>query len=493
MANVGNWTVEVCSTVGTGDLNLVGTDDGYARFRDSIPAGQVWYAIEDGNNREAGIGTFDGVSIITRDEVKVTLVNGVYNDSNPDPINLSGEASVGCTFNKSAYDELIAGVTDYYSHKGNTNNPHNVTVGQVGAEPDLGNPVVDGYVLSSDTAGNRSWIEMTGDMTKAVYDTNDNGVVDDAEKVNGLTVETAVPSGAVFTDTTDHTLLSNIGTNSHADIDSHIADGSVHYPQSSISITESQISDFGDYEPDLGLPGSDGQVLASDTAGARSWVNMPVGGGDLWVGDTPPADKNEYPIWLDSASGKKYTWYQDIDSGQWLQENAVMGATALEISWGNIIGTLSNQTDLQAELDAKENGLGNPSTDGYVLSSDTAGNRSWVEMSGGGGIGDMTKAVYDTNDNGIVDNAELVNGLTVETAVPVDAVFTDTIYDDTAVQAHMADTNNPHTVTASQTGAVPTAQEESVGTLVGNAIILTQAEYDGLTAKQPDTIYFIVG
>ena len=51
-------------------------------------------------------------------------------------------------------------------------------------------------------------------------------------------------------------------------------------------------------------------------------------------------------------------------------------------------------------------------------------------------IGDMSKSTYDTNNNGKVDsaeNADMVNGLTVETAVPVGAVFTDTVYDDTGV------------------------------------------------------------
>lgn len=42
--------------------------------------------------------------------------------------------------------------------------------------------------------------------------------------------------------------------------------------------------------------------------------------------------------------------------------------------------------------------------------------------------GDMQKSVYDTNNSGVVDNAEKVNGLTVQTAVPIDAVFTDTVY-----------------------------------------------------------------
>jgi hypothetical protein len=42
--------------------------------------------------------------------------------------------------------------------------------------------------------------------------------------------------------------------------------------------------------------------------------------------------------------------------------------------------------------------------------------------------GDMRKEVYDQNGNGTVDNAELVNGHTVETDVPAGAVFTDTTY-----------------------------------------------------------------
>lgn len=42
-----------------------------------------------------------------------------------------------------------------------------------------------------------------GDMEKSVYDNSGtDGIVDDSEKVNGLTVETAVPALAVFTDTT---------------------------------------------------------------------------------------------------------------------------------------------------------------------------------------------------------------------------------------------------------------------------------------------------
>lgn len=48
----------------------------------------------------------------------------------------------------------------------------------------------------------------------------------------------------------------------------------------------------------------------------------------------------------------------------------------------------------------------------------------------GQGSGDMLKATYDTNDNGIVDNAEKVNNHTVLSDVPANAVFTDTTYSD---------------------------------------------------------------
>ena len=45
------------------------------------------------------------------------------------------------------------------AHTERTDNPHSVTAVQAGAEPALGNPANDGYVLSSTTAGVRSWVD----------------------------------------------------------------------------------------------------------------------------------------------------------------------------------------------------------------------------------------------------------------------------------------------------------------------------------------------
>ena len=63
----------------------------------------------------------------------------------------------------------------------------------------------------------------------------------------------------------------------------------------------------------------------------------------------------------------------------------------------------------------------------------------------GSGSGDMLKSVYDTNNNGIVDNAEKVSGFTVAKSVPSNAVFTDTVYNDTEVRGLIAAKADPAT------------------------------------------------
>nr|WP_319510353.1 hypothetical protein [uncultured Draconibacterium sp.] len=81
-----------------------------------------------------------------------------------------------------------------------------------------------------------------GNLHVPANGTTNNGKVLTAGSIAGsYTWET--PAQGV----TDHTLLSNIGTNTHTAIDSHIADNTKHFTQAEIAITESQISDFGSY------------------------------------------------------------------------------------------------------------------------------------------------------------------------------------------------------------------------------------------------------
>lgn len=74
---------------------------------------------------------------------------------------------------------------------------------------------------------------------------------------------------------------------------------------------------------------------------------------------------------------------------------------------------------------------------GQVLTkhSNQDGDFEWTTPEG---TGDMLKSVYDTDNDGKVDNAEdadTVSGHTVLKDVPSDAKFTDTVYDDTEVRS----------------------------------------------------------
>lgn len=131
MAEVGNWLAEGCATVGIGDLELTGANSGYAPFKQVWPAGaQVYYSIENGINREAGVGTFNGNSTISRDTVKATLILNVYNDTDPTPINIDPENDAGCivrcTMNADAFTDL-QGESGLSNHLSDYNNPHRVT------------------------------------------------------------------------------------------------------------------------------------------------------------------------------------------------------------------------------------------------------------------------------------------------------------------------------------------------------------------------------
>lgn len=143
----------------------------------------------------------------------------------------------------SALGKLQKQISDNLSmlttHIGNTSNPHSTTAAQLGlgnvtneskttilASPALtGTPTAPTATTGTNTTqvASTAFVQAAlgasggGDMLKSVYDTAGNGTVDNAEKVNGLTVQTAVPSGAVFTDTVT-TINGKTGAIAKADI-----------------------------------------------------------------------------------------------------------------------------------------------------------------------------------------------------------------------------------------------------------------------------------
>lgn len=89
-----------------------------------------------------------------------------------------------------------------------------------------------------------------------------------------------------------------------------------------------------------------------------------------------------------------------------------------------------------------------------ITITDSTGTKKATINDGADGIGagDMLASVYDTNNDGIVDNSEKVNGHTVNSDVPANAKFTDTHYSSKNVVGSATSTTN--TTTALTNGNV---------------------------------------
>ncbi len=113
-----NWIRESTATTGTGTITLGGAETGFVSFEDhpDISSGDtVHYYIEDGNNKEYGIGTLtSGASwTLARTTVKETLVSGTFDNTSPTAISLSGSALVGIAPVK---DAIASPGSDYVFH-----------------------------------------------------------------------------------------------------------------------------------------------------------------------------------------------------------------------------------------------------------------------------------------------------------------------------------------------------------------------------------------
>ena len=83
------------------------------------------------------------------------------------------------------------------------------------------------------------------------------------------------------------------------------------------------------------------------------------------------------------------------------------------------------------------------------------------------GAGDMLKSVYDSDGDGVVDNAEKVNNHTVEADVPANAKFTDTTYKEiTEAEINTGTASTLRTITARRVTFILS----KVSTLISNAI-----------------------
>lgn len=111
-----NWVAESTLTKGSGAVALAGPIEGFAPFS-VMGDGPVYYTIQEGDNKETGIGNINGGSL-ERTTVQAVIINGQYNGQGPSPMPLQGFAEVYCTVNADLLNKIftvvgkVAGIED---------------------------------------------------------------------------------------------------------------------------------------------------------------------------------------------------------------------------------------------------------------------------------------------------------------------------------------------------------------------------------------------
>lgn len=158
-----NWAKATTSTAGTGDLTLVAVS-GFPEFGDVFSIGQiVGYSVLNSNGEpvEEGIGCYSAVNTLTRTAVCATYTGGVYDNTAPTAVSLSGAYTVIASSVRGMAPTLpqinTAASARYYStpsHQLSTSTS-TIYVGNLAAVPFLYTAArpVDAFALEVTTAG----------------------------------------------------------------------------------------------------------------------------------------------------------------------------------------------------------------------------------------------------------------------------------------------------------------------------------------------------
>lgn len=286
----------------------------------------------------------------------------------------------------------------------------------------------------------------TGDMLKSEYDKNGNGIVDNAEKVNGFTVETNVPANAKFTDT--------------------IYTHPTSHPYSMITGAPAS------------LPANGGD--SATVNGKTVEENVPAG---AKFTDTTYSEITEAEINTGTAStlravtARRVTFI--LSKASTLISNAISALTKNDVGLGNLDNI---QQATKEEFNTHD-------ADG--TRHITAGERSaWG-------------AKWDYNESTIkgvkvnnATNADTVNGKTVAVNVPSGAKFTDTVYSHPTSDGNLhvpatGTTNNGKVLKAGATAGslVWGTDNDTITTINGKTGVITKADIVALGIPAQDTVY----
>ena len=284
-------------------------------------------------------------------------------------------------------------------------------------EDGLGNPATDGFVLSSTIAGVRSWVAQGGggDVTGPAISVDNrvtlfDGVTGKQIKDSGILISEvlAIPTNGQIAGLSqkvtpaagDHILIEDSesvngkkrvlwsqlpGATGGTDLGNVPAPSSVEITSSTGAnttlpaaganagvMTAAQVTSLNG-KLDASAQAADSALLQGQN-GAH-YLNR-----DNHTGLDEISDVNGLQTALDSKLGVSA---QAADSALL---GGAPGSAYLDRTNHTGQDEISDVNGLQAALDAKEDDLGNPASDGYVLSSTVAGVRSWVDPGGGGGV-----------------------------------------------------------------------------------------------------------
>jgi len=211
-----------------------------------------------------------------------------------------------------------------------------------------------------------------------------------------------------------------------------------------------------------------------------------------WLAQTTaPSITNVF--WVDTSGTSPVIKYWDGDSWE-VAASGEGGTYTLPVATSSTLGGVKQgarvtiaadgtlSADVQAtDISGKENSLGNPSVNGYVLSSTTGGIRSWIEMTGGG-----TGIAHATSDGNYY--ASLNGAWASLNGVYASALGTDDNYATDAEKVKLA--NLSGTNTGDQT--LPTAASLSVDDLITLSGVATGAvnlgTFTGSTIADSSTV-----
>jgi len=174
-------------TAGGGTINLTpGTDEGYQIITGSVTLSSSWTIQGAGSPIDGDTFVVDYRGTITASGNNVTIFGIALTDTQI----LEGNVKV-----TAVYDSTLAGYRSFIELNTNSQDLVNTT-DLATKEDDLGNPAVDGYVLSSTTGGVRSWVRNSADIVQGTNSASLNaGVTGTDDTLTAYTIPAGTWAG----------------------------------------------------------------------------------------------------------------------------------------------------------------------------------------------------------------------------------------------------------------------------------------------------------